>query len=80
MQANLRPVYEATMGIRHVTDGDWAFVHWQLTFAPPPDRAAELKRLVAEDIYEAGFKALKLYFASAMSVEKRRKLLRFPVF
>jgi NADPH:quinone reductase len=56
--------YVATIQIRPVTDGDRTFVHWQSTFAPPPERAAELERLVAEDIYEAGFNALKLYFAS----------------
>jgi NADPH2:quinone reductase len=51
--------YVATMRVRPVTDGDCAFVHWQSSFAPPADRAAELRRLVTKDIYEAGFIALK---------------------
>jgi NADPH2:quinone reductase len=59
--------YVATMRVRPITDGDWSFVHWQSSFAPPADRAAELAHLVAEDIYEAGFKALKERFRAEIA-------------
>ena len=54
--------YVATMRLRPVTDGDRTFVQWQSRFRPPPDRAEDLTRLVAEDIYEAGFRALQRHF------------------
>jgi NADPH:quinone reductase-like Zn-dependent oxidoreductase len=59
--------YVATMRLRSVTDGDRTFVQWESRFRPPPDRADELKRLVAEDIYEAGFGALRRYFGRPVS-------------
>jgi len=51
--------YVATARLKPVTDGDRTFWHWQSEFRPPPGRAAELTRMVGEDIYEAGFQAIK---------------------
>ena len=47
--------YVATMRLRPVTDGDRTFLQWESRFRPPADRAEALSRLVAGDIYEAGF-------------------------
>jgi NADPH2:quinone reductase len=54
--------YVATMRLRPVTEGDRTFMTWESRFRPPEDRAEELSRLVAGDIYEAGFRALKARF------------------
>src|SRR6202022_3334687 len=56
--------YVATMRLRPVTDGDRTFVQWESRFRPPADRAEGLSRLVAEDIYEAGFAALRARFGA----------------
>jgi NADPH:quinone reductase len=55
--------YVATVRLKPVTDGDRTFWHWQSEFRPPPEREAELARLVGEDIYEAGFAAIKAIIA-----------------
>ena len=57
--------YVATMRLRPVTDGDRTFMTWESRFRPPEERAEELSRLVAVDIYEAGFRALKERFEPA---------------
>jgi NADPH2:quinone reductase len=54
--------YVATLRLRQVTEGDRTFVTWESRFRPPEERADELSRLVAIDIYEAGFRALKQKF------------------
>jgi NADPH:quinone reductase-like Zn-dependent oxidoreductase len=56
--------YVATMRLRRVTDGDRTFVQWESRFRPPEDRAEALARLVAGDIYEAGFAALQRHFGT----------------
>lgn len=56
--------YVATVRLRPVTDGDRTFVQWESRFRPPADRAEGLSRLVAEDIYEAGFAALRVRFGA----------------
>ena len=57
--------YVATMRLRPVTDGDQTFLQWELRFRPPAERAETLSRLVAGDIYEAGFAALQTRFGAA---------------
>ena len=54
--------YVASMRLRRVTDSDRTFLIWESRFRPPADQAERLKRLVAEDIYEAGFGALQSRF------------------
>ena len=44
--------YVATVRLKPVTDGNRTFWHWQSEFKPPPEREAELTRMVGEDIYE----------------------------
>jgi NADPH:quinone reductase-like Zn-dependent oxidoreductase len=54
--------YVATVRLRPVTDADATLVTWQSRFRPPASQAAALARLVAEDIYDAGFRALRAHF------------------
>jgi NADPH:quinone reductase len=51
--------YVATISLKRVTDGGRTFWEWRSTFDAPPGLEAALERMVAEDIYEAGFTALR---------------------
>jgi NADPH:quinone reductase-like Zn-dependent oxidoreductase len=51
--------YVATITLKPVTDGNRTFWHWESTFATPPGRERELRDMVAQDVYEAGFENLR---------------------
>lgn len=51
--------YVAHVRLAPVTDGDWTFWHWESRFDTPPGREAELKAMVAENVYQAGFDAIR---------------------
>ncbi len=51
--------YVATVTLKPVTDGDRTFWHWESTFATPPGQERELRDLVAQGVYEAGFENLR---------------------
>jgi len=51
--------YVATVTLKPVTDGDRTFWHWESSFAAPPGRERELRDLVAQGVYEAGFDNLR---------------------
>src|SRR3954468_16787706 len=53
--------YVATITLKPVTDGDRTFWHWESSFETPPGREQELRRMVAEGVYEAGFANLRRY-------------------
>lgn len=53
--------YVAEIRLKPVTDGARTFWQWESKFNPPPDRASELKELVARGIYRAGMRALERY-------------------
>ena len=53
--------YVAHVRLSPVTDGDHTFWHWQSQFDTPAGRERELERLVGEDIYEAGFAAVRAH-------------------
>ncbi len=53
--------YVSTVALKPVSDGNRTFWHWRSTFHPPPERAAELARVVGEDIYVAGFRAARRF-------------------
>lgn len=53
--------YVATVTLKPVTDGNRTFWHWESTFATPPGRERELRQMVAEGVYEAGFENLRRY-------------------
>jgi hypothetical protein len=51
--------YVAHVRLAPVTDGDRTFWHWQSSFDTPPGRETELRNMVAENIYRAGFAAVR---------------------
>jgi NADPH:quinone reductase-like Zn-dependent oxidoreductase/uncharacterized protein YndB with AHSA1/START domain len=51
--------YVATVTLKPVTDGNRTFWHWESTFATPPGRERELRDVVAQGVYEAGFENLR---------------------
>jgi NADPH:quinone reductase-like Zn-dependent oxidoreductase len=53
--------YVATVQLKHVTDGDRTFWHWQSTFDVPRGREQEFEALVGKGVYEGGFDGLRAY-------------------
>lgn len=51
--------YVATVTLKPVTDGNRTFWHWESTFGTPAGRERELRDLVAQGVYEAGFDHLR---------------------
>lgn len=51
--------YVATVTLKPVTDGQRTFWHWESSFATPPGRERELREMVAQGVYEAGFDNLR---------------------
>jgi NADPH:quinone reductase-like Zn-dependent oxidoreductase len=51
--------YVATITLKPVTDGDRTFWHWESSFATPPGQERELRDMVAQAVYEAGFENLR---------------------
>lgn len=56
--------YVATFRLIPVTDGNRAFVEWEASFECAPEREAELKQFIANQVFQAAFDALKRYFES----------------
>lgn len=59
--------YVSTVTLKPVSDGNRTFWHWRSTFHPPPERAAELARMVGEDIYVGGFAAARRFLEGEAS-------------
>ena len=59
--------YVAQVRLRPVTDGGQTFWEWRSRFACPPALEREMRRLVGEDIYAAGFRAIRESLAQAPS-------------
>jgi NADPH2:quinone reductase len=53
--------YVATVQLKHVTDGDRTFWHWQSTFDVPRGREQEFEALVGKGVYEGGFEGLRAF-------------------
>lgn len=51
--------YIAEVSLKPVTDGNRTFWNWRSNFSTPPGQDQELASLVAENVYEAGFSAIK---------------------
>jgi len=51
--------YVATVRLLPVTDGDRTFWQWESTFSTRPGEDDDMRRLVGEDIYQAGFEAIR---------------------
>lgn len=63
--------YVATVTLKPVTDGNRTFWHWESTFATPPGQERELRDMVAEGVYEAGFANLRRYLQAGAPVAGR---------
>ncbi|MGJ4949819.1 SRPBCC family protein [Bradyrhizobium sp. HKCCYLS20291] len=57
--------YVAHVRLLPVTDGDRTFWHWESRFTTRPEQADALTRMVAEDIYQAGFEAIRSHLKQA---------------
>ena len=51
--------YVASVTLKPVTDGNRTFWHWESSFATPPGMERELRDMVAQGVYEAGFENLR---------------------
>ena len=59
--------YVAHVRLFPVTDGDQTFWQWESRFDTPAGREAELGQMVGENIYEAGFAAIREHLNLASS-------------
>ncbi|MDB5945102.1 MAG: hypothetical protein JWQ33_128 [Ramlibacter sp.] len=64
--------YVATVTLKPVTDGDRTFWHWESSFATPPGRERELRDMVAQGVYEAGFENLRHYLRTGEDLRAGR--------
>jgi hypothetical protein len=53
--------YVAHVRLAPVTDGDQTFWHWESRFDTPKGRETELHDMVAENIYQGGFDAIRAH-------------------
>ena len=54
--------YVARVGLKSLTDSNATFWEWSSTFETPPGREDELKTMVENDVYLAGFEAIREKF------------------
>ena len=63
--------YVAHVRLAPVTDGDRTFWDWRGSFSTRKGEEAEMTRLVGEDIFDAGFAAIRARLAAASGREGR---------
>ena len=63
--------YVAHVRLAPVTDGDRTLWEWRCAFATRAGEEAEMTRMVSEDIYEAGFSAVRARVAGPSAMEGR---------
>lgn len=51
--------YRAGLSLRTITDGDHTFGHWWAKFRTPLGQEDELAQMITNDVFQAGFDALK---------------------
>jgi hypothetical protein len=56
--------YVATLRLTPVTDGDRTFIEWTAEFDCAPEMAEQLVGGIGQDVFQAGFDALKRQMAS----------------
>ena len=57
--------HTATLKLERVTDGDRTFAVWTSQFDAPEEKADEIARGMADNVFQGGFEALKSHFAKA---------------
>ena len=63
--------YVAHVRLVPVTDGDRTFWDWRSSFSTRSGMEEEMTRMVGEDIYDAGFAAIRNHLAASAGVEGR---------
>jgi hypothetical protein len=61
--------YVAHVRLVPVTDGDRTFWDWRCSFTTRSGQEEEMRRMVSEDIYEAGFAAVRAHVTAAAATE-----------
>jgi len=64
--------YVAHIRLLPVTDGDRTFWEWRCTFTTRKGMEEEMRRMVSEEIYEAGFAAVRARLTEAAAPEGPR--------
>jgi NADPH:quinone reductase-like Zn-dependent oxidoreductase len=64
--------YVATVTLKPVTDGNRTFWHWESTFATPHGMERELREMVAQGVYEAGFENLRRHLRQGGDLQPGR--------
>ena len=57
--------HTATLKLERVTDGDRTFAVWSSQFDAPAEKADEIAKGMADNVFQGGFEALKSHFAKA---------------
>ena len=57
--------YVAHVRLLPVTDGDRTFWHWESQFTTPPGEEKRLADMVGEQIYQAGFEAIRKHIGAS---------------
>ena len=57
--------YVAHVRLLPVTDGDRTFWHWESRFSTRPEDSVRITHMVSEDIYQAGFEAIRRHLKEA---------------
>lgn len=57
--------YVAHVRLLPVTDGDRTFWHWESRFTARPEDSRRLTEMVSEQIYQAGFEAIRKHLGEA---------------
>ena len=70
--------YVATLRLKPVTDGRRTFWEWSSDFRTPPGEESALAALVGEQIYEAGFDAIKAAFGQPPGLRPRSSAAQGP--
>ena len=66
--------YVAHVRLAPVTDGDRTFWEWRCSFSTRKGEEEEMTRMVSEDIYEAGFAAIRSRLAASAGLEGRASI------
>ena len=57
--------HTATLKLERVTDGDRTFAVWTSQFDAPAEKADEIAKGMADNVFQGGFEALKSHFAKS---------------
>ncbi|CAN7670368.1 SRPBCC family protein [Variovorax sp. LjRoot130] len=71
--------YVATVTLKPVTDGNRTFWHWESTFATPPGMERELRDMVAQGVYEAGFENLRRHLRRGSDLQPAGRAAAMPM-